>query len=301
MSLLVVGSMAFDSIQTPSELRERVMGGSAVYSSYAASYFTPVQLVGIVGNDWPAEHMQLLHGRNIDTTGVQHIAEGKTFYWKGRYAQNMNHRESLETDLNVYGTFDPLIPPPFAAPDYLLLANAHPSVQLRVLEQIARPKFILSDTMDLWIQTGHRELLTLLQRIDGIILNDSEARLLTEKENVIDAGRTIQRLGPKYVIIKKGEHGAMFFAPEGIASLPAFPTDRVIDPTGAGDAFAGGMIGYIASVGKTDNLSLRRALAYGTLVASFSVEDFSLDQLRRIERPQIEERMAAFQAMLRLE
>ncbi len=300
MSLLVVGSVAFDSIHTPTHVRERVLGGSAVYFSYAASYFTPVRLVGVVGDDWPSEHTSMLKSRNIDTDGLQVIQGGKTFYWKGRYLPNMNDRETLEIDLNVFGTFDPKVPAHFQDTPFVFLANAAPSVQMKVLEQVKAPKLVFADTMDLWIQTAHPDLLALLKRVDGLVLNDSEAKLLTEDHNLIRAGQAIQKMGPKYVIVKKGEHGAMFFGPDEISVLPAFPTDKVVDPTGAGDSFAGGMMGYIASTAKTDSANLRRALAFGTLVASFNVEDFSLDQMRRIERADIDRRMESYRSMLSL-
>lgn len=300
MTLLVVGSVAFDSIHTPTEARERVLGGSAVYFSYAASFFTPVRLVGVVGEDWPHEHTQMLQGRGIDTAGLQIIPGGKTFYWKGKYLSNMNDRETLEIDLNVFGSFDPKLPTSFKESPFVFLANSAPAVQLKVLEQVTKPKLVFADTMDLWIRTSHPELLQLLKRVDGLVLNDSEAKLLTEHENLITAGKAIQAMGPKYVIVKKGEHGAMFFEPGGVSVLPAFPTDRVVDPTGAGDSFAGGMMGYLAASDKTDALTLRRALAYGTLVASYNVEDFSLDRMKQIDRSAIDNRFQQFQSMLSL-
>jgi sugar/nucleoside kinase (ribokinase family) len=300
MSLLVVGSVAFDSIQTPTEHRERVLGGSAVYFSYAASYFTPVRLVGVVGEDWPDNHTQMLQTRGVDTAGLQVIPGGKTFYWKGRYLPNMNDRETLEIDLNVFGSFDPKVPESFRDSPYVFLANAAPSVQMKVLEQVRRPKLVVADTMDLWIQTAHPDLMALLKRVDGLVLNDSEAKLLTEQSNVIAAGKAIQSMGPRLVIVKKGEHGAIFFGPDGVQALPAYPTAHIVDPTGAGDSFAGGMMGYIASADRTDAETLRRALAYGTLVASYNVEDFSLSRMQSIEREDLDRRMSDFRSMLSL-
>jgi sugar/nucleoside kinase (ribokinase family) len=300
MSLLVVGSVAFDTIHTPTAERDRVLGGSAVYFSYAASFFTPVRLVGVVGEDWPSEHTRMLQSRNIDTSGLEVKQGGKTFFWKGRYKPNMNDRDTLEVDLNVFGEFNPVLPAQFRDTPFVFLANAAPAVQLKVLEQTQNPKIVFADTMDLWINTAQPTLRQLLTKIDGLVLNDSEAKLLTEKENLIEAGRAVQKLGPKYVVVKKGEHGAIFFEPEGVSVLPAFPTDRVVDPTGAGDSFAGGMMGYLASTGKTDPQSLRRALAYGTLVASYNVEDFSLDRMKQIERADLDRRFDQYQTMLRI-
>lgn len=300
MSLLVVGSVAFDTIHTPTAERDRVLGGSAVYFSYAASFFTPVRLVGVVGEDWPSEHTRMLQSRNIDTSGLEVKQGGKTFFWKGRYKPNMNDRDTLEVDLNVFGEFNPVLPPQFRDTPFVFLANAAPAVQLKVLEQTQNPKIVFADTMDLWINTAQPALRQLLTKVDGLVLNDSEAKLLTEKENLIEAGRAVQKLGPKYVVVKKGEHGAIFFDPEGVSVLPAFPTDRVVDPTGAGDSFAGGMMGYLASTGKTDPQSLRRALAYGTLVASYNVEDFSLDRMKQIERSDLDRRFDHYQTMLRI-
>lgn len=300
MSLLVVGSVAFDTIHTPTAERDRVLGGSAVYFSYAASFFTPVRLVGVVGEDWPSEHTQMLQARNIDTSGLEVKQGGKTFFWKGRYKPNMNDRDTLEVDLNVFGEFNPVLPSQFRDTPFVFLANAAPAVQLKVLEQTQNPKIVFADTMDLWINTAQPTLRQLLTKVDGLVLNDSEAKLLTEKENLIEAGRAVQKLGPKYVVVKKGEHGAIFFEPEGVSVLPAFPTDRVVDPTGAGDSFAGGMMGYLASTGKTDPQSLRRALAYGTLVASYNVEDFSLDRMKQIERADLDRRFDQYQTMLRI-
>lgn len=300
MSLLVVGSVAFDTIHTPTAERDRVLGGSAVYFSYAASFFTPVRLVGVVGEDWPSEHTRMLQSRNIDTSGLEVKQGGKTFFWKGRYKPNMNDRDTLEVDLNVFGEFNPVLPTQFRDTPFVFLANAAPAVQLKVLEQTQNPKIVFADTMDLWINTAQPALRELLTKVDGLVLNDSEAKLLTEKENLIEAGRAVQKLGPKYVVVKKGEHGAIFFEPEGVSVLPAFPTDRVVDPTGAGDSFAGGMMGYLASTGKTDPQSLRRALAYGTLVASYNVEDFSLDRMKQIERADLDRRFDQYQTMLRI-
>lgn len=298
MSLLVVGSVAFDSVETPTATRDNVLGGSAVYFSYAASYFAPVQLVGVVGQDWPTEHTQLLQKRGIDTSGLEVVPNAKTFRWRGKYLPNMNDRETLEVHLNVFGDFNPTLSPEFRRSPYVFLANGSPVVQRRVLEQVNGPKLVVADTMDLWIREQHDELLDLLKRVDGLVMNDSEAKLLTDDENLVRAGHRICELGPKFVVIKKGEHGAMFFADHETYVLPAFPTAEVVDPTGAGDSFAGGMMGYLAQRDDFSPQTLKEALAYGILVASFNVEDFSLDRMVKIERTDIEHRMRAYRRML---
>jgi cytidine kinase len=298
MSLLVVGSVAIDSIQTPTQMRENVLGGSATYFSYAASFFTPVRLVGVVGDDFPGEHVELLNGRQIDTSGLQVVAGGKTFFWKGKYQPNMNDRETLEVHLNVFGDFRPTLPDDYRRSDFLFLANGSPVTQMSVLEQMTGPKLVVADTMDLWIREQHGELMALLKRLDGLVMNDSEAKLLTNDENLVAAGRKILELGPRFVVIKKGEHGAMFFSQHETYVLPAFPTQRVIDPTGAGDSFAGGMMGYLAERGNFDPRTLKEAMAYGILVASYTVEDFSLDRLQDIDRPDLDRRLAEYRKML---
>lgn len=298
MSLLVVGSVAFDSVQTPTQCRDRVLGGSATYFSYAASYFTPVRLVGVVGEDFPHEFVELLRQRQIDTSGLSVVPGGRTFFWKGKYLPNMNDRETLEVHLNVLGSFQPKLPEGYRRSDYLFLGNASPRTQLAVLDQMTGPRLVVADTMDLWIREEHDELLTLLRRIDGLVMNDSEARLLTGEENLVVAGREVLRLGPRFVVIKKGEHGAMFFSAHETYVLPAYPTPQVVDPTGAGDSFAGGMMGYLAEAGNFDPPTLKRAMAYGILVASFTVEDFSLDRLRGISRHDLEQRMSRYRLML---
>jgi sugar/nucleoside kinase (ribokinase family) len=298
MSLLVVGSVAFDSVETPTASRDRVLGGSAVYFSYAASYFTKVHLVGVVGDDWPDAHTQLLASRQIDTAGL-HVQKGaKTFFWRGRYQPNMNDRDTLDVQLNVFGSFNPVLPEGYRHCDYLFLANGTPGMQMQVLEQVPGAKLAVADTMDLWINTQRDDLLRLLKRIDGLVMNDSEAKLLTGDENLVRAGHKIRELGPKFVIIKKGEHGAMFFSEYETYVMPAYPTANVVDPTGAGDSFAGGMMGYLASRENTDPKTLKEALAYGVVVASFNVEDFSLDRMRQIERTDLDRRMQEYRKML---
>ena len=298
MPLLVVGSVALDSVETPGQTRENVLGGSAVYFSYAASYFTPVRLVGAVGEDWPPAYTKLLQERQIDTAGLNVIPGGKTFRWRGRYHRNMNDRETLDVQLNVLGEFEPLLPESFTRCPFLFLANGSTRTQLKVLDQCPGVSLAVADTMDLWIRTEPEEVRRLLQRIDGLVLNDSEARLLTGVDNLVQAGREVRAMGPAFVVIKKGEHGAMFFSEHETYVLPAFPTPTVVDPTGAGDSFAGGMMGYLAQQGNFEPKTLKEAMAYGILVASFTVEDFSLDKLASISREDLDQRMDEYRRML---
>ncbi len=298
MPLLVVGSVALDSVETPDQQRDRVLGGSAVYFSYAASYFTSVRLVGAVGEDWPEEHTRLLAGRKIDTAGLKVMPGEKTFYWKGKYLDDMNERETLEIQLNAYQQYQPELSDDFRRCPFLFLANGSPSLQLHVLDQMIGPRLVVADTMDLWIREEQDDLKKLLERIDGLVLNDSEAKLLTETNNLVLAGQRVLELGPRFVVIKKGEHGAMFFSKHEIYVLPAFPTQDVVDPTGAGDSFAGGMMGYLAEQGNFEPKTLKEAMAFGILVASFTVEDFSLDRLEQITRDDIELRLNAYRKML---
>jgi sugar/nucleoside kinase (ribokinase family) len=297
MSLLVVGSIAFDSIETPTKTVDDVLGGSATFFSYAASFFTRPRLVGVVGEDFPNGHRTLFAERGVDLAGLT-VQAGKTFRWKGRYHQDMNTRDTLEVHLNVFGTFNPVLPESFRDSSHVFLANGSPVIQAKVLDQVRKPELVLADTMDLWIETQHDELVALLPRLDGLLLNDSEAKLLTGKDNLVLAGEAVRAMGPKFVIIKKGEHGAMLFSADGIFVVPAFPTAEVIDPTGAGDSFAGGVLGYLESDKKPSPGRLRRAMAYGTVVASLTVEDFSLDRLKRTNREEIDARMEQYRRML---
>lgn len=298
MPLLVVGSVALDSVETPSARRDDVLGGAAVFFSYAASYFTSSRIVGVVGDDWPESHTRLLHSRGIDTRGLAIVQGGKTFRWRGKYLPNMNDRETLETHLNVFEHFAPALTEEQRQAKFVFLGNIDPRLQLSVLDQVADPQLVVADTMDLWIRIKHDELMALLQRLDGLVLNDSEARLLTDDENLVRAGLKVLELGPKFVVIKKGEHGAMFFSRDETYVLPAFPTAAVIDPTGAGDSFAGGLMGYLTSRHRSDPQTLKEALAYGIVVASFTVEDFSLDRLQAVERKDIDQRLAEYRQML---
>jgi cytidine kinase len=298
MSLLVVGTVAFDTVETPHGVVEKALGGSATFFSYAASYFCPVRLVGVVGDDFPREHRALLEERKVDTSGLIVEKGGKTFHWKGRYEGDMNMAQTLETHLNVLSTFNPELSPTFAETPYVFLANGFPATQRKVLAQSKKKKFVVADTMNLWIDTQRDDLLALLKEIDGLVLNDGEARMLTEEVNLVRAGRKVLELGPKFVIIKKGEHGAMFLSKEETFVMPAYPVADVVDPTGAGDSFAGGFMGYIAAADKTDMATLKTALAYGTVVASLNVEDFSLRRFQRTERAEIDRRLATYRSMM---
>jgi sugar/nucleoside kinase (ribokinase family) len=298
MSVLVVGSIAFDSIETPHGTIEEALGGSASYFSYTASFFTQPRLVGVVGADFPDEHRTLFHGRNIDTAGLVTHPDGHTFRWRGRYHHDMNQRDTVEVHLNVFGEFDPVLPERFRDSTHVFLANASPVVQAKVLDQVRRPQIVMADTMDLWISTQHDELLALLPRLDGLLLNDSEAQLLTGKPNLVAAGHAVRKLGPKFVILKKGEHGAMLFSEDGVFVVPAYPTEEVVDPTGAGDSFAGGLMGSLFTDDTPPPGRLRRAMAYGTVVASLTVEGFGLDRLKRTDRAEIDCRLDQYRTML---
>ncbi|MGF1582752.1 MAG: PfkB family carbohydrate kinase [Gemmataceae bacterium] len=298
MGLVVTGSVAFDSIRTPFGEVHEALGGSASHFSYAASFFTEPRLVGVVGEDFPQEHIDLFKSRNIDTSGLEVEKGGKTFRWSGKYHDNMNDRDTLEVHLNVLGTFDPKVPQHYRDSKYVFLANASPQVQAKVLDQVDKPELVVMDTMDLWIQETHDELMALLPRVDGLLINDSEAKLLTVEENLVTAGHKLRSFGPKFVIVKKGEHGAMLFSDDGVFVVPAFPTDKVIDPTGAGDSFAGGLMGSLTTDNSPPPGRLRRAMAYGTVVASFLVEGFGLDRFKEIDRHEIDKRFSTYRTML---
>jgi sugar/nucleoside kinase (ribokinase family) len=294
MPVLVVGSIALDHIKTPVSEHRDLLGGSASYASVAASFFGPVRMVGVVGDDFPPQHRRLFADRGIDLAGLE-VAAGRTFCWSGEYEQNMNNRRTLSVELNVFEKFQPKLPETWRATPYVLLGNIAPSLQRNVCEQVREPKFIVADTMDLWIEMARADLLKLLGEVDMLILNDSEARQLTEEDNLIRAGRKIVGLGPRYVAVKKGEHGCLLFGRDGeFFSTGAFPLEQIKDPTGAGDCFAGGLIGHLA---RTDDLSfanLKEAVIQGTLVASFCVEEFSLRRLEKLGGEEIAARRKAF-------
>jgi len=298
MSLLVTGSIGIDTVETPHGKRDDVIGGSAVYFSYAASFFTHVRLVGVVGEDCPRSMFDVFKERDVDTGGLEMRKGSKTFRWHGSYVKDMNEAETVEVDLNVLSERAPRIPQNFLDSRYVFLANTHPVLQQEMLGSLKSPRLVVADTMNLWIQTERPELLKLLGKIHGLVLNDGEARLLTEEKNLISAARAVLRMGPKFIVIKKGEHGCLMVSDRGEFVLPAFPAQKVIDPTGAGDSFAGGMMGYLATQGTFSSATLKRALAFGTVVASFTISDFSLAGLQSTDRDRIDDRWHEFkQAM----
>ncbi len=298
MSVLIVGSTALDSIKTPKAENPRLLGGSASHASVAASFFAPVKLVGVVGEDFPKKYLQLYRKHEIDLEGLQ-ILPGKTFHWSGEYEVNMNNRRTLATELGVFETFNPLLPEAYQSSQFVLLANIAPSLQSHVLTQMRKPKFVVADTMDLWLNIALPDLLKLLRRVDGFVLNDSEARQLTKEDNLMTALKKIHKLGPKYVIIKKGEHGALLSSANGLFVSPAYPLHRVVDPTGAGDSFVGGMMGYLSTARGSVDENLRRAMIYGSVVASFCCEGFGLNFTTKITRKAIDARFKELEKLTR--
>jgi sugar/nucleoside kinase (ribokinase family) len=298
MSVLIVGSTALDSIKTPKAANPRLLGGSASHAAVAASFFSPVKLVGVVGDDFPRRYVQLYKRHRIDLEGLQ-ILPGKTFHWSGEYELNMNNRRTLLTELGVFETFTPTLPKKHQSAAFVLLANIAPTLQNHVLNQMQRPKFVVADTMDLWLNIALADLLKLMKRLDAFVLNDSEAHQLTKEDNVFAALRKIHKLGPRYVIIKKGSHGSILSSPQGFFICPAYPLHKVVDPTGAGDAFVGGAMGYLATAKGSVDQNIRRAMIYGSVVASFCCEGFGLTRITRIKRAQIEQRVRQLERLTR--
>jgi sugar/nucleoside kinase (ribokinase family) len=298
MSVLIVGSTALDSIKTPTAHNPRLLGGSASHAAVAASFFAPVRLVGVVGEDFPKAYLRLYRKHKIDLEGLQ-IAPGKTFHWSGEYEVNMNNRRTLATELGVFETFTPHLPSSYRDSPFVLLANIAPALQHHVLDQMRRPKLVVADTMDLWLNIALPELLKLLPRVDGFVLNESEARQLTQEDNLLRAAKKIHRLGPKFVIIKKGEHGAMLSSRAGLFLSPAFPLEKVVDPTGAGDSFVGGMMGYLSSAKGPIDSNLRKAMIYGSIVASYCCEGFGVMATNRATRGGIEKRRRTLEELIR--
>ncbi|MDQ3441755.1 MAG: PfkB family carbohydrate kinase [Planctomycetota bacterium] len=298
MSLLVTGSIGIDTVETPFGKHDDVIGGSAIYFAYAASFFAPVRLVGVVGEDAPKKIFDVFDGRDVDTGGLEVRKGSKTFRWHGSYVKDMNEAVTVEVDLNVLAERAPKIPENFKDSRYVFLANTHPVLQQEMLGSLKQPKLIVADTMNLWIQTEQAELRKLLKSIHGLVLNDGEARLLTGKKNLIDAARDVLKLGPRFVVIKKGEHGCLMCSERDTFVLPAFPAQKVVDPTGAGDSFAGGMMGYLATQGTFSSATIKRALAFGTVVASYTIADFSLGGLKSTDRDQIDDRWHEFKSAM---
>ena len=309
MPLVVTGTIGLDTIYTPNgEHRENILGGSCTYFAAAASFYGPVRLVAAVGEDFPPEHKGMFSRfKSIDTAGLEVREGSKTFRWGGKYMEQMDHRETLFTELGVLEEMPPAIPGPYRDSSYVFLANTHPAVQLEMLANFPNRKLAVADTMDLWIDTARDELLALCERVEGLVLNYDEAELLTNKRNTVAAAKAIIAMGPKFVVVKKGEHGCIFVHKDGIAALPAYPNETVVDPTGAGDAFAGGMMGHIAREGDEGSddepasfETIRRALAHGTIIASFNIESFSLDRLASLSEKELNARYDEFSHMLRL-
>ena len=296
MSVLIVGSTALDSIKTPRAENPRLLGGSASHAAVAASFFGPVNLVGVVGQDFPKRYIELYRRHRINLDGLQRLP-GKTFHWSGEYELNMNNRRTLLTELGVFETFTPHLPDSYKRAPFVLLANIAPSLQAHVLDQMKKPRFVVADTMDLWLNIALKDLLALLKRVDGFVLNESEARQLTDCGNVLGAARAIHKLGPKYVIIKKGEHGAILSGPKGLFIAPAFPLANVVDPTGAGDSFVGGMMGYLAQAKGSIDSHLRRAMVYGAVVASFCCEGFGLTHITKVTRREVDRRVRELESV----
>ncbi len=293
MSLLVVGSIAYDSVITPFGEVDDALGGSAVHFSAASSMFTETRIVGVVGEDYNLSDLDFLKKRGADLSGIV-VEEGKTFRWKGRYHKNMNIRDTLSTELNVFASFKPQIPDTFKDSQYLFLANIHPELQLQVLEQVDKPKLTALDTMNFWIDDFRSSLEKVLAKVDMIILNDSEIMDFTDEQNLVTAAKKITEMGPDIVIIKKGEHGSILFHDNEFFILPAFLLESVVDPTGAGDSFAGGFMGYIAKHDKIDSKTLKRAMAYGTCTAAFLCEDFGMNSLMELSMEKLEERLKSY-------
>jgi len=298
--LLVVGSVALDSVTTPFGSVKEALGGSATFFSYAASFFTTVRVVATVGDDFPPEHLTLLRDRGVDTSGLQ-PARGRTFRWVGEYGYDLNEARTLDTQLNVFADFKPVLPPALAGAPFLFLANIDPVLQLDVLRQMARPRLVALDTMNFWIQGKRDDLQRVLAEVDVLVINDAEARQLAKEPNLVRAARAIVGFGPKTVVVKRGEYGVVMAADGQFFFAPAYPLDSVFDPTGAGDTFAGGFMGHIAAQGTVDPATIRRAIVYGSVMASFTVEDFSLNRLTRLAPAEIETRYAAFRELVRID
>ena len=300
MSILCVGSVALDSVETPFGKADRVLGGSAVFFSAAATLFSPVRMVGVVGDDYPFADLDFLRDRGADLAGIEK-APGESFFWAGRYHYDLNSRDTLETRLGVFADFMPKIPDAFRDTRQVFLGNIDPQLQHKVLDQVDRPDLVACDTMNYWIEGSRKELVSLLERVDILLVNDGEGRQLADEPNLLKASRSIRDRGPRIVVVKKGEHGAILFADGWVFFVPGYPLEIVFDPTGAGDSFAGGFMGYLAQHGSLEPEDLRRAMVYGSAMGSYAVEDFSVNRFRRLHNGEVEERVREFRAMTAFE
>ncbi len=302
MSILVVGSVAYDDLETPFGKKERILGGAATHFSASASFYSPIQLVGVVGQDFNETEIAFLKQRGVDLSGLQIQSDGKTFHWKGRYGYDLNEAQTLETHLNVFANFNPVLPQHFRKSPCLFLANIDPTLQLEVLKQMENPKLIAMDTMNFWITSKPEALKKILKKVQVLMVNESEARQLTQERNLVKAAKKIRKWGPEIVVIKRGEYGAILFTNDFVFSAPGFPLEDIKDPTGAGDSFAGGFVGYLSKHnGRLDQTDLKRAVICGSVMASFQVEDFGLDRMRHLTKKEINERFQAFKALSHFE
>ncbi len=301
--LLIVGPVAFDAIETPFGKTDKILGGAATYIGLSASHFgVESGIVSVVGGDFPEEYLEMLNKKNIDTSGVEIIKDGKTFFWSGKYHNDLNFRDTLITELNVLADFNPIVPDSFKDCDFLMLGNLHPAVQMSVIKQIPkRPKLVVLDTMNFWMDNTLDELMDVIKKIDVITINDEEARQLSGEYSLVKAAQVIQKMGPKYVIIKKGEHGALLFNKGKVFFAPALPLEEVFDPTGAGDTFAGGFIGYLASTHDISFENMKRAVIYGSNLASFSVEKFGTKRMENLSHQEIQDRLQQFKELTQFE
>ncbi len=300
MDILVVGSVAFDSVETPFGRGDDVLGGSATYFSTSASFFAGVQLVAVVGDDFPEEPKEFLSSRGVDLAGLQ-TRPGETFRWKGRYGYDLNEAQTLETHLNVFETFHPQLPESYRKAEYVFLANIDPELQLEVLNQVERPKLIACDTMNFWIEGKREALVRTLGHVDILVINEAEVRQLADEANLVKASRAVLAMGPKTLVVKRGEYGVLVFTEHSIFSAPAYPLEEVFDPTGAGDTFAGGFMGYLAATNNLSDETIRKATVFGSVMASFTVEDFSLNRLRKLSWSEVEDRFRRFQTLTAFE
>jgi sugar/nucleoside kinase (ribokinase family) len=300
MPVLVVGSVAIDSVETPFGKREAALGGSATFFSMSASLLTDVRLVAVVGEDFPEQHVELFKTRRIDLAGLERV-KGNTFRWTGRYGSNLNEAQTLDTQLNVFANFKPKLPDHFRSTEYVFLGNIHPALQLEVLQQVKSPKLVALDTMNLWIEKERESLKKVLAKVDALMINEGEARQLAGEHNIVKAARAIRAMGPRILVIKRGEYGALFFDKEHTFFAPAYPLESVFDPTGAGDSFAGGVMGYLARVGHLEHTYLRQAIVMGCVLGSFAVEEFSVDRLARVTETELRQRFGLFRGLTEIQ